>query len=211
MLLSFHDMCVKHDIKEVTGVLHVGAHLAEEAQIYQDELGDTPVWWIEANPKVFSLIEKKLENYPSQRLIQALVYAEDFVELDFNVTNYDGMSSSILEFGTHTQFSPDTKFVETIRLTTRSIDSLVEEHGIKANFLNMDLQGAELLALAGALEFLNGVDYVWTEVNNEEVYVDCAQVEDLDALLANYDLRRVETYWVPGQGWGDALYVRKHG
>jgi FkbM family methyltransferase len=210
VLLSFPELVAKHNIHDVYGVLHVGAHLAEEAPLYHAAFPNVPVWWIEANPLVQAKIEAALSGYPLHYLIQALVYESDGVPLNFNVTNYDGMSSSILEFGTHTQFSPDTVFVDTYTLLTSRIDSLVKEHGIKANFLNMDLQGAELLALSGALEFLKGVDYIITEVNNEEVYVDCAQVEDLDALLATYDLYRVETYWVPGQGWGDALYVRKH-
>lgn len=210
MLLSFPELVDKHDIAQVTGVLHVGAHLAEEAQVYVDELGDsTSVWWIEANPRVLSTIEKKLERYPTHRLIHALVYEEDGIPLDFNVTNYDGMSSSILAFGTHPQFSPDTVFVEKITLPTRTIDSLVDEYNIVANFLNMDLQGAELLALKGAQAFLQNVDWVMTEINQDEVYVNCAKVDQLDEFLGLYDMERVETYWVPDQGWGDALYKRQ--
>lgn len=208
MLMSLPDLVVAHGISDVTGVLHVGAHLAEEAQSYADEFGDTKVWWIEANPRVAPAIESALAGFPSQSLIQALVYKEDGIDLEFNVTNYDGMSSSILDFGTHTQFSPDTVFVETITLPTRSLDSLVAEHGIVANVLNMDLQGAELFALSGAKKFLEGVDWVFTEVNNEEVYVGCAKVDQLDAFLLDYGMTRVETYWVPGQGWGDAMYRR---
>lgn len=209
MLMPFPQLVLKHKIQNVTGVLHVGAHLAEEAEVYSSVLGDDmSVWWVEANPRVYSTIEKRLTGYPTQRLIQALVYEEDGIVLDFNVTNHDGMSSSILEFGTHTTFSPDTVFVETITLPTRTIDSLVQEHNVVANFLNMDLQGAELLALKGAKSFLRNVDYVLTEINDREVYVNCAKVEELDAFLAFYNLERVETYWVPDQGWGDALYKR---
>lgn len=189
------------------GVLHVGAHLAEEAEVYTKVFGKIPVWWVEANKNVVSKIEKKLRGFPGQQLIQALVYEEDGVELDFNVTNYDGMSSSILEFGTHTSFSPDIHFVEHNKILSRSIDSLVQEHQIQANFLNMDLQGAELFALKGATEFIKTVDYVLTEVNKKEVYVGCARVRQLDEVLSDFD--RVETFWVTNQGWGDALYVRR--
>lgn len=209
MLLSFPELITKYEISNVTGVLHVGAHLAEEAQVYVDQLGDsTSVWWIEANPKVITTIEKKLKRFPTHRIIQALVYEEDGIPLEFNVTNYDGMSSSILEFGTHTKFSPDTVFVEKVVLPTRTIDSLVDEYKIVANFLNMDLQGAELLALKGAQTFLQDVDWVMTEINKDEVYVNCAKVEQLDEFLGLYNMERVETYWVPNQGWGDALYKR---
>lgn len=207
MLMSLLALKQRYDMK-VTGVLHVGAHLAEEAETYH-ELGMDDVWWIEANPNVTHLIEEVLAPFPTQQLITALVYSEEGVELDFNITNYNGMSSSIFEFGTHPQFSPDTVFVDIVRMPTRTIDSLADEYDINVNFLNMDLQGAELHALQGATDFLFDIDYVMTEVNCEEVYKGCAQVEQLDEFLEAYRFERMDTYWVPDQGWGDAFYVKK--
>lgn len=205
MLMSLGAVVSRYGM-DVTGVLHVGAHLAEEAQIYSD-LGIHNVWWVEANPAVFDQIAANIAVYPNQRLIPGLVYEKAGVELPFNITNYDGMSSSIFEFGTHPNFSPDTVFVDKIIAVTTTIDKIVKEEGVKANFLNMDLQGAELLALRGATKFLADVDYIMTEVNCEEVYIGAAQVEQLDAFLAD-SFERVDTYWVPGQGWGDAFYLR---
>lgn len=207
MLMSLMALQQRYDMK-VTGVLHVGAHLAEEAETYE-ELGMHNVWWVEANPKVYPHIRKNTRPYPNQKLIKGLVYSEPGVELGFNVTNYDGMSSSILEFGTHPSFSPDTVFVDRITLTTTTIDDLVRDNVVTANFLNMDLQGAELHALQGATEYLKTVDYVMTEVNCEEVYIGAAQVEQLDEFLEAYRFERMDTYWVPDQGWGDALYIKK--
>jgi FkbM family methyltransferase len=191
---------------EVEGVLHLGAHLAEEAQAYTKLFPGVPVWWVEANPHVFQRLKPITELF-GQKLIQALVYSKDDERIPFNITNYDGMSSSIYQFGTHTSFSPDTVFVDHMVLPTRTVDSLAEEFGIKANFLNMDLQGAELHALLGATEFLKGVDYINTEVNSAEVYVGCCKIEQLDALLLDFE--RVETNWVPDQGWGDSFYLRR--
>lgn len=198
---------IKHYGIKINGVLHVGAHLAEEAEIYRGE-GIANVWWVEGNPAVIPHLEAKTAAF-GHHLIHALVYAHDGAELDFNVTNYDGMSSSILEFGTHPTFSPDTVFVDKVTLSSRCIDSLVAEHGIVANFLNMDLQGAELFALQGAADYLHSVDYVMTEINKAEVYKGCARVEQLDEFLGAYGMERVETQWVAQQGWGDGLYIRR--
>lgn len=206
MLMSLPELVNAYDMK-IAGVLHVGAHLAEEAQTYSD-LNVGEVWWVEGNPHVQHQLTSILSKWPGQHLVEGLVYEADGVVLDFNVTNYDGMSSSILEFGTHPEFSPDTVFVDKVSLVTSTIDSIVREHGVKANFLNMDLQGAELYALKGAVELLPSLDYVMTEINSADVYVGCARVEQLDAFLDGFGFRRAETYWVPGQGWGDGLYVR---
>lgn len=205
MLMSLPELVAKYAM-DITGVLHLGAHLAEEAPVYRG-LGIDTVVWVEANPAVMPKLTEILAGY-DHVLIQALIYSEEDVELGFNVTNYDGMSSSILDFGTHPEFSPDTVFVDRIVAKTTTVDRLrvpASHRGL--NFLNMDLQGAELHALKGATNFLAEVDYIMTEVNNAEVYVGCARIEQLDEHLADFD--RVETYWVPGQGWGDALYIRR--
>lgn len=204
--MSFPALIERYNMA-VTGVVHLGAHLAEEAQIYA-AAGIRDVWWVEGNGAVLPKINLELRHYPGQRLIHAVVYETDGAEVDFNITNYDGMSSSILEFGTHPTFSPDTVFVDKVRVRARSVDGLVAEHGITgANLLSMDLQGAELSALKGALKFLQNVDYVLSEVNEADVYVGCAKVWELDEMLVDFD--RVETYWVPEQHWGDALWIRK--
>ena len=51
------------------------------------------------------------------------------------------------------------------------------------------------------------VDYVYCEVNRDEVYENNAYIEELDEFLSNYDMKRVETDWA-GQIWGDALYIK---
>lgn len=188
-------------------VLHLGAHLAEEAPEY-DRLGAS-VAWVEANPAVIPKITRALRRYPQQRIIEALVADVSGEQRVFHVTNYDGMSSSLLAFGSHPEFSPDTVFVDELQLTTTTVDDLVAQHEITASFLVMDLQGAEGMALAGARQFLSGVTAVMSEVNDRDVYVGCAKVWELDETLAAVGLERVETSMVPGQGWGDALYVRR--
>lgn len=215
MLLSLSDLITKHKMA-IKGVLHVGAHLAEEAEEY-DKLRLGSVWWVEACPDLIPKIRRHIVRYPLQRAIQGLVYSVAGEDLGFNVTNHDGMSSSIFEFGTHPEFSPDTKFVDRITLPTTTIDDVVDAHGVQANLLNMDLQGAELHALLGASNFLRSVDYVYTEVNKAEVYRGCAKINELDEVLS--DFKRVETTWVlttlsrsrgkKDDGWGDALYVRR--
>jgi hypothetical protein len=72
----------------------------------------------------------------------------------------------------------------------------------------MDVQGYELEVLKGATETLKRVDYVYCEVNRDEVYEGNAYVEELDEFLSSYGMERVETSW-EGQIWGDALYIKK--
>jgi len=205
MLFSLQELHQKYNM-EIRGILHLGAHLGEEAQDYEN-LFVKNVWWVEANPHVMDKLRENLRPY-NHHLIQALLTDVDGEFRNFNITNYDGMSSSIFEFGKlHLDSSPDTQFVDTALLESRTVDSLVAEFNITdCNFLNMDLQGAEVLVLQGAVKTIESIDYVYTEVNIGEVYEGCGKMWQIDDFLSDFD--RVETYMTPAQ-WGDALYIRR--
>jgi FkbM family methyltransferase len=209
MMMDWDTLVQRYGLKRhVTGVLHCGAHLAEEAPDYDQAFGpEVPVWWVEANIDVLGKIEAELKPYPNQRIIPALLAETGGALRDFHVTNYDGMSSSMLEFGTHPRFSPDTVFVDHRKMITNTIDGVTAVFGIRANMLVMDLQGAEGLVLAGAKHFLTHCDFVMSEINRDEVYVGCAKIGELDSALRCFS--RVETLWTPN-GWGDAFWVRTH-
>lgn len=206
MLLNLQDLILDHKLK-IKGILHVGAHLAEEAQEYA-RLGIHNVYWVEGNVDNIPAIEREVATL-GHWVICALITDKDREDVQFNITNNLSMSSSVYEFGTHPSFSPETVFIERRMVESRTLDSLADDYdqfpGV--NMINLDLQGAELLALTGASRLLKKIDYIYTEVNNAQVYVGCAQVGELDVLLEGF--RRVQTGWVPGQGWGDALYMRE--
>ncbi|MEQ8999220.1 MAG: FkbM family methyltransferase [Coleofasciculus sp. B1-GNL1-01] len=76
------------------------------------------------------------------------------------------------------------------------------------NILNMDIQGAELLALQGTSNLLKYVDAINTKVNYEELYQDCALIDQVDDFLENHGFERVATTSPYHPSWGDAFYVR---
>src|SRR5206468_2423620 len=120
-------------------------------------MGISKVWWVEANPAVIDKLRRHISRFPEQEVIEALITDKVGDLVTFNVTNYDGMSSSIFPFGTHPKHSPDTIYTHQVQLISSTIDQLVNDHKIKANLLNLDIQGAELLALQGATKFLESV------------------------------------------------------
>ncbi len=205
MLIDFEKEVTERGL-DIQGVLHCGGHLGEEAASY-DRLGIKNVVWVEANADNIPLIDRAVSRY-GHTVIEALIAEVNGDKRTFHITNNQSMSSSLLEFGTHVNFSPDTVFVEHRELLTVTIDhlmSLYPERFHNINTLVADLQGAELMALKGATKFLEQVDYLYLEVNTDEVYVGCAQLSQLNEYLG---MEPVLVSMVPGQGWGDALYVR---
>lgn len=206
MLLDLAELIPKHDLK-IKGIIHVGAHLAEEAVIYA-AAGIENVWWIEANPDVIGKV-RAAANRPEQ-VIQALCLDTVRPNIRFNVTNYDGMSSSIYNWGTHTNFSPDTVIDHVIHLTSTTLDRLRYNYEIKGcNMLNIDVEGANLEVLWGAKFTLPDIDYIYIEVQTENVYDGAPLLPKVDNWLAMWGYERVELGMVEGQGWGDAMYIRR--
>jgi len=113
-----------------------------------------------------------------------------------------GQSNSLLRPKKHLTYFPEINFNLREQVYIKTLDSFKIND---CNFLMMDVQGYELQVLKGATETLKHIDYIYTEVNREELYENCAMVEDLDNYLT--DFRRVETKW-KRKGFGDALFIR---
>lgn len=188
---------------DIKGIIHIGAHYAEEHKDYIKE-GVRKVAYIEASQSsFFKLCRINLEGEVELHNV-ALADYEGVTEM-YTETDNQGQSSSLLKPGTHTKHYPSIVFNkrETVLVTT--LDKL-KLSGY--NMLNMDVQGAELMVLRGSTKTLENIDYIYTEINTEQVYEGCAQLSDIDTFLGDLGFERVEIV-MTGQGWGDAFYTRK--
>ena len=207
MLIEFGYILRKYRIKP-KGIIHIGANTGQEVPTYHTH-GITKMVLIEAIPFVFSQLKVNTARIIGATCINACISDKDGEYVNFHVASNEGQSSSILEFGTHTQEHPSVTFVRDIRLKTSRMDSLIRREFIDIqdyNFLVMDIQGAELMALKSFGHLLEHFKYIYLEVNEKELYKDCALIQDIDEFLNNYS--RVETK-MTNSGWGDALYIKK--
>jgi FkbM family methyltransferase len=197
---------------EPSGILHVGAHLGEERSEYiANQWGRIGgVVWIEAQSDLCDQLKRNFDDsFPFETVINALVWNEDGRKKDFFIAN-STQSSSLLKFGTHLKLYPKISTINSITLETARLDSLLAGNVLlqQFDFVNLDIQGAELQALEGMGELLSKVKWVYSEVNFAEVYEDCAHVIEIDKYLRQFGFIRVLTKLSARGGWGDALYVR---
>lgn len=186
------------------GVLHVGAHEAEEAEDYI-KFNWGPVTWIEAQSNLALKLQLRLD--PTRhKVIHAAVWNENGVEIELKITN-NSQSTSLLELGTHQKDYPDIHVEKIEKISTLRADSILTETDL-FEFVNLDIQGAELRALQGLGDFLDKVNAIYTEVNKKEVYIGCAQIDDLTKYLETKGFKLASIRWIPGKGWGDALFLR---
>ena len=69
---------------------------------------------------------------------------------------------SILDFVLHKEFYPDIIYTHQVEVINKRIDTYYKEKSFPenfANFLNIDIQGTELLALKGMGTLLNNFQY----------------------------------------------------
>jgi FkbM family methyltransferase len=202
MLIPLHNLVKKYNIK-FKGILHVGAHECEELKDYEIYIPRNKILWVEALPNKVNECKKKFPNL----LIENAIVSDVIEDVKFNVSN-NGQSSSILDFGLHSHYHPSVHYVGCYQSQTKLLKDFLGNYDISYNFLNFDIQGAELKALKGMEEYLPVVDYLYTEVNSDYVYKGCALVNELDEYLLKFGLYRVETSWTDYK-WGDAFYIRK--
>jgi FkbM family methyltransferase len=203
MLIPLHELVKKYNII-FKGILHVGAHECEELSDYVQYLPINKMLWVEALHEKVTFCKEK---YPDV-LIENAIVSDKVEKVIFNVSN-NGQSSSILKFGLHSQYHPHVEYINSFEGETKLLKDILPKYNIEYNFLNFDIQGAELKALKGMEEYLYNVEYLYTEVNSDYVYKDCALVSELDEYLKKFGLIRVETKWTDCK-WGDAFYIKNN-
>lgn len=202
MLIDLDYLLSKYNLN-IKGIIHIGAHELEE-KIFYNKL-NCQVIWIEGN---INIVNKY--RHSGDIIYCAVISDKDEEEKEFIITN-GYQSSSILELKTHKQEHPEIHEIYRYKVKTKRLDTLMQEQNVdltNLNFLNIDIQGAELLALKGAGKVLDHMDYLYLEVNEKELYEGCALLPELDDFLEKANFTRVETSMTK-HGWGDALYIRK--
>lgn len=204
MLINLIELCYKYHLL-IKGIIHIGANELEENEVYKF-LGIQNIIWVEANEEIAKKMNQK---FPEEVIMPFAICDVDNQTKEFIVTN-NYASSSLLELKTHKTEHPHVIEIERIKVKTKRLDTLVKEQCIDSsyfNFLNIDIQGAELLALKGAQDTLKYIDYIYLEVNEKELYEGCALLPEIDEFLEKHNFKRVELKMLD-HGWGDAFYIR---
>lgn len=195
----------------LTRAIHVGAHHGEEVDAYT-AFGFRDILWIEASPTDFAVLNKKLGAKSSATVrntaICAFLSDTDGDSVELRRFNNDGASSSMYA-GTELMKDQwpglgETGIIENVQ--TATLDLIAEENGFaRADFLAVDVQGAELLVLNGALKVLDSVHAVITEVSQKPFYDGAVLYPELKAFLEAHGF----TEKTEAPIHGDQLYVRE--
>jgi len=202
MLFNFSSLKIQYNLN-IHGVIHVGGHWGEEIASYVSN-GLEKIAIFEPIPENVKKIKIEANKYNTNILVFETALGASNGHSNINVSSNNALSSSLLTPKKHLSQYPDVVFTSQIPVTLSTLDSF---QLLGFNFLNMDVQGYELEVLKGSKNTLHGIDYIYTEVNRDELYENNVYVEELDSFL--HDYTRVATDWL-GHTWGDAFYVKKY-
>lgn len=199
-----------------TGVLQLGASYGQELQEFFDN-GVRHGVFIEPLAAPYAHLAQLCRQVPNYVAVNTLCAEEAGRNYRFHVASNGGMSSSILEPGTHLAINPGVAFPETVELTSTTVDQVAaflraNQHAATVDALDllyMDCQGAEFKILQGAPAMLRQVKYIYTEVMRGGLYKDqvpflhyCSFLEAVGFTLNDLHFDH------PAQA-GNALFVRR--
>jgi len=226
-MIAFEELVNRYNVS-VTGVIHVGAHEGQEVKNYSSA-GIKNVILIEANPTRFNNLSESLSTGRYVTWCSPLTYEyfndhrTDIVKqykaynyaisdktgsISFNVANYDGGVDSLFKInrvGQETSWVP-YEHIGKIEVPTITLDVLIEDKQ-SYNFLNIDVEGAELLVLKGATELLKNIDWIQVETQDVLRFDNSSYRLDVISILERNGFELV-TYFDTGKGWGDCLFKK---
>ncbi len=189
---------------DIKGIIHVGAHYGEEINDYINN-GIQDIIVFEPLTECFNVLSQRVLDFNANIEGHQIALGSYVGTAIMHLSDNEKQSSSILKPKIHLTHHPHVKFEGEEEVEVNLLDNFDTKD---FNFLNMDVQGYELEVLRGSLKTLEHIDYVYCEVNRDEVYENNAYVQEIDNFLESYGMERVETNWL-GDIWGDALYLKK--
>lgn len=187
----------------IKGIIHIGGNHGEEVSEYISS-GIQDIVIFEPLEESFNIMENNLKHLNANIIAhQVALGSENKTAKMYVSSNF--CSSSILKPKKHVTQYTNITFKEGDDVEVRVLD---DYNYTDYNFINMDVQGYELEVLKGSKKTLEHIDYVYCEVNRDELYENNAYIEEIDQFLSQYNFERVEVSWV-GDTWGDALYIKR--
>jgi FkbM family methyltransferase len=203
MIIELSNLVKKYNMN-ISGVIHIGAHYGEEVSNYVN-LGIDDIVLFEPLEENFEILKNNVSELDANITGYCVALGNKNQDVNMFLSSNNLESSSVLKPKIHLDLHPNVVFYNEQSVEMKRLDDFSFEN---YNFINLDVQGYEMEVIKGAEKTLEYVDYVYCEVNRDEVYEGNAYIGEIDEYLSNYKMRRVETSWWYDGPWGDALYIK---
>jgi FkbM family methyltransferase len=138
-------------IEEDSIVLDIGANFGQMSLFYSKKVNSCIVYAFEAQKEVFNLLKKTVEanNLSNINLFYNAVYNKDGVDMFFDDLDFNNQVS-YSNIGV-SEINKNNK----VGVKSITIDTALKNVSKKVSFIKVDIQGADLFALEGAINIIN--------------------------------------------------------
>lgn len=166
-------------------IFDIGACEGEDSIRYRRRFGSSRIFAFEPLPANQAIARANFARYEARDIeLVPLALSDRAGHASFHVSsgrpdkkfageewNYGNKSSSLLPPASKEPMHGWIRFNEEITVQTETVDGFCRSQQISAiDFIHMDVQGAEMLVLAGASAMLPSVTSIWLEVAEQPLY-----------------------------------------
>lgn len=127
-------------------------------------------YMFEPIPELYQFLKEKFDTRSVYKIYN-LAISDSSGEAEFHIAANDGQSSSLHKIGErHKKAAPYALEVNKIKVPVSTLDIILKEEDFEKAFLKIDVQGAELQALQGAIDTLKRTAAVHIEVSIQSLY-----------------------------------------
>lgn len=196
--------------RSIHNAIVIGAHRFDERDLFDYALPNLEhLYLFEPLPELVTRLRELATSDPRIQVFATAISNQDG-EAVFNVTTNDGMSSSLLEMGSHKNHFPEVSVSRAITVPTLRLESALSQFHIPPpDLIFLDVQGAEFMILSSIpRDLLTSVKVIYTEASMEEIYAGGKPLSELENLLSP-DFELVEFYPINNtlSTHGNALFL----
>lgn len=199
----------------------IGACEGESSIRYSKLFPNATIYTFEPLPSNFELVKNNIANYKKEKIHPIQLCLSDTIgETTFHVSsgnpdnadesnwNYGNKSSSMLAPAKTKEVHSWLKFENEIKVNTTTLKQFCTENKITSiDFIHMDVQGAELMVLQGAQDFIQHINMIWLEVEAVELYKNQPLKNDIENfMISNGFIKLEDTVYTTA---GDQFWARK--
>lgn len=202
-------------------IFDIGACEGENSVRYARLFPKATIYAIEPLPSNFDLVIQNKEKYRVENMHPiSYCLSNSIGETTFYLSsgnpsdkemkdwNFGNKSSSLLPPEKTLEVHPWLKFETSIKVPTTTLQAFCQQQAINTiDFIHMDVQGAELMVLQGAGDFIKQIKMIWLEVEAEELYKGQPLEKDIANFMLQHQFVKIEdTVYTTA---GDQFWVQR--
>ena len=189
-------------------IIEAGAHRGRDTVKMKKLWPQSTIYCFEPVTALFEQLTENTKNLPDIYRYPIALSNKVGTELMHVSGGRSDACSSLFQPNIDLMTSPDITFETVTPVPTTTLDQWAQEHSVShVDFLWLDLQGAELIALQHATMILSTVKVIQVEVNLTARYHNAVEYQELKSWLESQGFV-VDTEAFFKITWGDVLFVK---